>query len=399
MNFTKNTKILHISLLFLVLSSCNKEKKKIELNDAQLPKSTLPVMKPLKESEPKLTAQYIQTKKVSIDSFYKKNWPNNSANGSFLVAKNGQIIYEQYEGYSNFRAKTLITKSTPLHIASVSKVITATAILKLVNAKRIDLDQKVNTILKEFPYPDVTIRTLLNHRSGMRNYAYFTDRDKTVWDRHNILTNQDILSIMATKNIGLEFKTDTRFSYCNTNYAMLALIIEKITKLSYKDAMHQIIFQPLGMKNTYVFDYERDKDSAVTSYKGNKVEIGKDYLDAIYGDKNIYSTPRDLLKFDRARNSSKFLNPDLQKQVYQEYSNERKGTKNYGLGIRMINWQTGQNFYFHNGWWHGNTSSYITLRKEGVTIIALSNKFTRKTYDVMKLAVLFGDYPFKLKDE
>ena len=399
MNFTKNTKILHISLLFLVLSSCNKEKKKIELNDAQLPKSTLPVMKPLKESEPKLTAQYIQTKKVSIDSFYKKNWPNNSANGSFLVAKNGQIIYEQYEGYSNFRAKTLITKSTPLHIASVSKVITATAILKLVNAKRIELDQKVNTILKEFPYPDVTIRTLLNHRSGMRNYAYFTDRDKTVWDRHNILTNQDILSIMATKNIGLEFKTDTRFSYCNTNYAMLALIIEKITKLSYKDAMHQIIFQPLGMKNTYVFDYERDKDSAVTSYKGNKVEIGKDYLDAIYGDKNIYSTPRDLLKFDRARSSSKFLNPDLQKQVYQEYSNERKGTKNYGLGIRMINWQTGQNFYFHNGWWHGNTSSYITLRKEGVTIIALSNKFTRKTYDVRKLAVLFGDYPFKLKDE
>ena len=399
MNFTKNTKILHISLLFLVLSSCNKEKKKIELNDAQLPKSTLPVMKPLKESEPKLPAQYIQTKKASIDSFYKKNWPNNSANGSFLVAKNGQIIYEQYEGYSNFRAKKLITKSTPLHIASVSKVITATAILKLVNAKRIDLDQKVNTILKEFPYPDVTIRTLLNHRSGMRNYAYFTDRDKTVWDRHNILTNQDILTIMATKNIGLEFKTDTRFSYCNTNYAMLALIIEKITKLSYKDAMKQIIFQPLGMKNTYVFDYERDKDSAVTSYKGNKVEIGKDYLDAIYGDKNIYSTPRDLLKFDRARNNSKFLTPDLQKQVYQGYSNERKGTKNYGLGIRMINWQTGQNFYFHNGWWHGNTSSYITLRKESVTIIALSNKFTRKTYDVRKLAVLFGDYPFKLKDE
>ncbi len=399
MNFTKNTNILHISLLFFILSSCHKEKKKIELSDDQLPKNTLPVMKPLTESEPKLTAQYIQSKKAAVDSFYKKNWPNNSANGSFLVAKNGQIIYEQYEGYSNFRAKTLITKSTPLHIASVSKVITATAILKLVNAKRIDLDQKVNTILVEFPYPEITIRTLLNHRSGMRNYAYFTDRDKTVWDRHNILTNQDILTIMATKDIGLEFKTDTRFSYCNTNYAMLALIIEKITKLPYKEAMKQIIFQPLGMKNTYVFDYERDKDSAVTSYKGNKVEIGKDYLDAIYGDKNIYSTPRDLLKFDRARHNSNFLTSELLKQVYQGYSNERKGTKNYGLGIRMINWPTGQNFYFHNGWWHGNTSSYITLTKEGVTIIALSNKFTRKTYDVRKLAVLFGDYPFKIKDE
>ena len=387
-------------MLLLFLSSCNnKEKKEIELSDTQLPKSTLPKMKPLSKPEAKLTAEYINSKKQEIESFYNKNWPNNSANGSFLVAKNGQIIFEKYEGYANFRDKRLITKSTPLHIASVSKVITATAILKLVNAKRIDLDQKVNTILKEFPYPDVTIKTLLNHRSGLRSYAYFTDRDKTIWDRHNILTNQDILTIMATKDIGLEFKTDTRFSYCNTNYAMLALIIEKITKQSFEDAMKKIIFEPLRMKNTYDFIYNRDKDTAVTSYKGNKVEIGTDYLDAVYGDKNIYSTPRDLLKFDRARNNPNFLTPELNAMVYKPYSNERKGTKNYGLGIRMVNWDTGQNFYFHNGWWHGNTSSYITLQKEGVTIIALSNKFTRKTYDVRKLSVLFGDYPFKLGDE
>ena len=399
MNFIKKTNILHISLLFLVLSSCNKEKKQVELSDGELPKSTMPKMKPLQKAETKLTAEYINSKKQEIESFYNKNWPNNSANGSILVAQNGQILFEKYDGYANFRDKTLITKSTPLHLASVSKVITATAILKLINAKKIELDQKVNTILKEFPYPDITIKTLLNHRSGMRNYAYFTDRDKTVWDRHNILTNQDILTIMATKNIGLEFKTDTRFSYCNTNYAMLALIIEKITNQSYEDAMKQIIFEPLGMKNTYVFNYKRDKDTAVTSYKGNKVEIGTDYLDAVYGDKNIYSTPRDLLKFDRARNAANFLTPELNAMVYKPYSNERKGTKNYGLGIRMVNWETGQNFYFHNGWWHGNTSSYITLPKEGVTIIALSNKFTRKTYDVRKLSVLFGDYPFKLGDE
>ena len=399
MNFIKKTNILHISLLFLVLSSCNKEKKQVELSDGELPKSTMPKMKPLQKAETKLTAEYINSKKQEIESFYNKNWPNNSANGSILVAQNGQILFEKYDGYANFRDKTLITKSTPLHLASVSKVITATAIFKLINAKKIELDQKVNTILKEFPYPDVTIKTLLNHRSGMRNYAYFTDRDKTVWDRHNILTNQDILTIMATKNIGLEFKTDSRFSYCNTNYAMLALIIEKITNQSYEDAMKQIIFEPLGMKNTYVFNYKRDKDTAVTSYKGNKVEIGTDYLDAVYGDKNIYSTPRDLLKFDRARNAANFLTPELNAMVYKPYSNERKGTKNYGLGIRMVNWETGQNFYFHNGWWHGNTSSYITLPKEGVTIIALSNKFTRKTYDVRKLSVLFGDYPFKLGDE
>ena len=399
MNLLKKANILQIVLLTLVLSSCTKEKKKVELSDAQLPKSILPSMKPLRNESPKLTAEYIKTTKEAIDSFYKKNWPGNSANGGFLVAKNGQIIYEKYEGYTNFRTKDSITNTTPLHIASVSKVLTATAVLKLVNAKRIELDQKVNTILKEFPYPDVTIRTLLNHRSGMRNYAYFTDRDKNIWDRHNILTNQDILTIMATKNIGLESKTDTRFAYCNTNYAMLALIIEKVTKRSYKDAMNTIIFKPLGMKNTFVFDYEKDKDKIVPSYKANRVEIGKDYLDAVYGDKNIYSTPRDLLKFDRARNSRTFLEPKLLNQVYKGYSNEREGKKNYGLGIRMINWETGQNFYFHNGWWHGNTSAYVTLQKEQVTMIALSNKFTRQTYNIRKLSKLFGDYPFETDDE
>lgn len=399
MNLLKKANILQIVLLTLVLSSCTKEKKKVELSDAQLPKSILPSMKPLRNESPKLTAEYIKTTKEAIDSFYKKNWPGNSANGGFLVAKNGQIIYEKYEGYTNFRTKDSITSSTPLHIASVSKVLTATAVLKLVNAKRIELDQKVNTILKEFPFPDVTIRTLLNHRSGMRNYAYFTDRDKNIWDRHNILTNQDILTIMATKNIGLESKTDTRFAYCNTNYAMLALIIEKVTKRSYKDAMNTIIFKPLGMKNTFVFDYEKDKDKIVPSYKANRVEIGKDYLDAVYGDKNIYSTPRDLLKFDRARNSRTFLEPKLLNQVYKGYSNEREGKKNYGLGIRMINWETGQNFYFHNGWWHGNTSAYVTLQKEQVTMIALSNKFTRQTYNIRKLSKLFGDYPFETDDE
>ena len=399
MIFIKKTKVLPIFLLLLILSSCAKEKKKVELSDSELPKITLPKMKPLGKREPTLTAKYINLKRQEIESFYYKNWPNNSLNGSFLVAQHGQIIFEKYEGYSNFRDKTFITKSTPLHLASVSKVLTATAVLKLVNAKRIELDQKVNTILKEFPYPDITVQTLLNHRSGLRNYAYFTDRDKTVWDRHNILSNQDILTILATKDIRLEFKPDTRFSYCNTNYAMLALIIEKTTKLSYEKAMEQMIFKPLGMKNTYVFNYERDKDSAVTSYKGNKVEIGKDYLDAIYGDKNIYSTPRDVLKFDRARNNPNFLTPKLNALVYKPYSNERKGTKNYGLGIRMVNFENGENFYFHNGWWHGNTSAYITLRKEGVTIISLSNKFSRKTYDVRKIASLFGNYPFRIKDE
>ena len=397
MNYIKRTNILQLLLLILALSSCTKQHK-AELSDAELPKDVLPKMRPLVHEVPILTSEYITSKKRAAESFYNKNWPNHSLNGSILVAKNGQILFEKYEGYANFRDKTLITADTPLHIASVSKMITATAVLKLVNAKKLDLDQKVKTILKEFPYPEVTVRMLLNHRSGMQNYSYFTDK-KEIWDRHNVLTNHDILNLMTTKDIGLESKTGTRFAYCNTNYAMLALIIEKITGFSYKVAMERIIFEPLGMKNTFVMDYDNDRKKVAPSYKGNKVEIGMDYLDAIYGDKNIYSTPRDLLKLDRARSTSTFLEPELLQQVYTGYSNEHKGKRNYGLGIRMTQLDKNITLYYHNGWWHGNTSSYVTLRNENVTIIALSNKFSRKPYEIKKLSALFGDYPFHLNSE
>jgi len=397
MSFLKKTNIPQILFVTLVFASCVKEKKTPE-KIVETIEDTLPKMKP-HAPEKRLPANYVNSVKGRINNFYVKNWPNNSMNGSFLVARNGEIIFERYNGFANKNEGTKITPETPVQIASVSKVLTATAVLKLVNAGKIELDQKVNTILKTFPYDACTIRMLLAHRSGMRNYAYFTDHDKSVWDRHNQLTNQDILDILATKNVGLEATTGTRFSYCNTNYAMLALIIEKITGLKYKEAMSEMIFKPLGMKNTYVFDDDKDRKKIVPSYKGNGIEIGFDYLDNVYGDKNIFSTVRDLLKFDRARNSPDFLKPELLKQVYQGYSNERKGEKNYGLGIRMINWDSGQNYYFHNGWWHGNTSSYVPLMKENVTIIALSNKMTRKTYAVRKLAPIFGDYPFVIKDE
>ena len=381
----------------IFITSCKKEPKKIAITQIKTNKGMFPVMEPFDYNLPKLSSKYVTEKKNAIEHFYNKNWPNSSLNGSFLVAKEGQIITEKYEGFANYRNKTKINCDTPIHIASVSKVITATAILKLIDAKKINLDQKVNTILTTFPYPEITIKTLLNHRSGMRNYAYFTT-EKNIWDKSKILTNQDILDLLVSKKIDLEAKTDTKFNYCNTNYAILALVIEKITGLKYGDAIKKMIFEPLQMDHSYVFDYDLDKSKSVPSYKGNYQEIGLDFLDAIYGDKNIYSTPRDLLKLDLARHAPNFLSPELNTQIYEGYSNEHVGTKNYGLGIRMINWDSGQHFYFHNGWWHGFTSSYISLGKEKLTIISLSNKFTRATYKVKNISSLFGDYPFKVSD-
>ena len=190
-------------------------------------------------------------------------------------------------------------------------------------------------------------------------------------------------------------------AFANTGGGIMLIGVaddKSIPGLKYPEAMKQMIFQPLGMTNTFVFDITKDRDMIAPSYRGT-MEIAIDYLDGIYGDKNIYSTPRDLLKFDKARYAPFFLNPDLISKIYKGYSYESKGIRNYGLGIRMTEFEKGEPFYYHNGWWHGNTSCFINLRKEKVTIIVLSNKFTKKTYQTKRLAALFGDYPFKLNDD
>lgn len=392
-------RIILYSLLLVALSTsfvgCKKSEKSSE-NVAKTNENGLPILNPLQEEMPALDNNYCNDKKLRIDAYFHKVW-NKEDNVSFLVAQNGRVLYENYNGFANKRKNELITATTPLHIASVSKVLTATAILMLVDAGKIKLEQKVTEFLPNFPYPDVTVLTLLNHRSGMKNYAYFTYDDGN-WDRKKELTNEDIISVMNDKHISLESKTDTRFGYCNTNYAMLALIIEKVTKLKYPAAMQEMIFKPLGMTHTFVYETVKHKGNVSLSYKGN-MDLAVEYLDGVYGDKNIYSTPRDLLKFDVARYSPTYLNPELLEKVYHGYSNEKKGQRNYGLGIRMLNFEEGEPFYYHNGWWHGNTSCYINMKKEKVTMFVISNKYTHKTYKTKQLAPLFGDYPFKTIDE
>ncbi len=381
----------------LLLTSCQEKNKQIASNEPV--ENNTDALSPYSIKSKKLPASYVTPKQESLEKFYEKNWPNNSMNGGFLVAKNGQIIFEKYEGKSNFSKGEDINATTPLHIASVSKVLTATAILRLIDREKLHLEDKVNAILPSFPYEEITIKMLLNHRSGLPNYAYFAD-DTKVWNRSKMLHNQDILDLLAQHKFGLYFKPDRKFGYCNTNYAILALVIEKITGKNYREAMKEMIFEPLGMKNTYVYDYSKDKETASLSYKGNKVLYELNHLDDVYGDKNIYSTPRDLLKFDMATYSDKFLNPVLVSEAFKGYSYEHRGTKNYGLGIRMLEWETGEQLFYHNGWWHGNTSSYVKLKKDTVALFAISNKYTLKTYKIWKLAPLFGTYPIKLdKDD
>ncbi|MFY8213190.1 MAG: serine hydrolase domain-containing protein, partial [Flavobacterium sp.] len=148
---------LVLAALFLRPWACTKQERSgAELSD--MLEGRIPILLPSQVNYPKLSSNYIADKRYAIDKFCNKFWSSDQSNLSFLVAKNGQIIYERYQGLGKRETQTAITAETPLHIASVSKVVTATAVLLLVNKNQIKLDQKVTNILPTFPYPEVTIR-------------------------------------------------------------------------------------------------------------------------------------------------------------------------------------------------------------------------------------------------
>jgi CubicO group peptidase (beta-lactamase class C family) len=335
---------------------------------------------------------YVKAKRDSAIQFFQKTLGDEQFNGMFLFAKNGKILYEKTNGYVNYSKKNPLTSQTPIHIASVSKVATCLAIMRLVDAKKTSLETDIRKYLPTLPYEGITIRQLLNHRSGIPYYGYFTEGK---WNKSKFLNNDQIVNILAKHKIPLNFPSNTRFAYSNTNYSLLALIIEKITRLNFPKAMDSILFQPLKMNDTYILSNPKKINQLSPSYNSNFVLQPVDFLDGIYGDKNMYSTTRDLLKLDMATYSPIFLSIASRKEIYQGYSYEKKGTRNYGLGVRMVEVAQKKTYFFHTGWWHGNTSCYATLRKDTVCIIALSNKYSRKVYQIHQLSKLFKGYPFE----
>jgi CubicO group peptidase (beta-lactamase class C family) len=345
----------------------------------------------------KVSEQYRKLTFHKLEHFFTNTLGGDEFSGGFLVAKNGVVLYETYRGFSNYENKIAMDARTPMHLASISKVLTATVVLKLVEEGKVELDEKVKTYLPDFPFEITTVRTLLNHRSGLPHYSRFSESVKG-WNHKNPLTNQDVLDYLKRYRFSLLFKNNTNFNYCNTNYAMLALIVEQVTQQDFAQAMEEMLFRPLGMQDTFVFDFFSQKDMVCQSYKSTKQNYGWDQFDAIYGDKNIYSTPRDMAKFDLATYAPGFLRQDLWEEMFKGYSYEKKGINNYGLGYRMKEFENGQKIVYHNGWWHGNTTSYVTLKKDTVAIIGISNRYTKKIYQSMKLSALFGDYPFELAE-
>jgi CubicO group peptidase (beta-lactamase class C family) len=263
------------------------------------------------------------------------------------------------------------------------------AVLKLVEENKVKLDEDILKYFPNFPYRGITVRMLLNHRSGLPNYTYFLQ--KLGWDVKKTSTNSDVLHYIEQYKPPLMHAIGKHFSYCNTNFALLALIVEKASGKTYSKFLQTYFFEPLHMNDTYVFNWN-DSATAMPSYdwKGKREPLN--YLDGEYGDKNIYSTPRDLLKWDQALYTNELFKKETLDEAFTPYSNEKPGIKNYGLGWRMNIYPNGKKMIFHTGWWHGNNTFFIRLPEDSATIIILGNKFNRAIYQAKNLINIFQPY-------
>lgn len=319
-----------------------------------------------------------------LEAFYNGKLLRSGFNGAMLVARKGVIIFEQYHGYENSRTKIPVIDSSSFQLASVSKTFTGAAVLWLAQKEKLNLDDSLQKFFPEFPYKGINVRMLLSHRSGLPNYLYFCD---SLWkEESRFITNDEVIKLMEAHKPAMQHLPGTHFQYCNTNYLLLASIIEKVSGQKYAEFMEQTIFRPLGMVNTFVYDpASAARPHQTQSHKYNGQFEPDTYFDGVMGDKGIYSSARDMLKWDQALYSGQLLNAATLKAAYTPYSHEKPGVRNYGLGWRLMVYpDSTKNIIYHNGWWHGNNTVFYRFVQDSTTLIILGNKYNRGIYQAVK---------------
>ena len=361
----------NISFLLIIVSlclfSCKNEQKSIYKEN-----KTIEIIDSVKISF-KVLENDNRGKK--INAFFEKKISRNQFNGNILFAENGNIITQKSYGYSNLRKKELLTKEHSFQLASVSKPFTSIAILQLIENNKINLKDTIQEFFPEFPYQGITIHQLLSHRSGMSQYTHFCDAPDSIWpDKSITINNQDVINIITRIIPLINYKPDYRYYYCNTNYLILASLVEQVSGISFKQYVKKYIFEPSGMFNSAIYDRTNLEDLflPVQGYE-NKTPWEDVYLNGVVGDKGVYSTTEDLLKFDRALEKNILISDSLKKLAFTKMNLERKGSKNYGYGFRLKEHEKYGKIVYHTGWWKGFRSYFVKVLDKNQTIIVLNN--------------------------
>jgi CubicO group peptidase (beta-lactamase class C family) len=336
-----------------------------------------------------------RTAEQRLDSVFSMMYAQNQFNGTVLIAEGGKVVFSKGYGYRDTLSTFKNTHKTIYELASCSKQFTAAAIVLLQRQGLLRYEDNLAKVIPELAlWNHVTIYDLLRHTSGIPEYI--ADMPKS-WDHSKIAINEDVIRFYAARKDTLLFTPGSRHRYSNTNYALLAAIVERVSGLSLAKFSENNIFLPLKMKNTFIYNsrqHPRKIRNRATGYvwkKGSFVKITPEnpdygdslavYLDGIVGNAKVNSTVDDIYKWVVALKSNSFFTPDEFRLMTAITKTSTGRSVPYGFGLDLSG--SIENLsYGHTGSWDGYSTFIYHSTLKDRTIITLQNS-------------KMGAYPFK----
>ncbi len=292
---------------------------------------------------------------------------------SMIITKKDSIIYKRNFGSADLDKSIPITEKTIFNLASVSKQFTGMAIAILEEQGEIEISDKISKYLPDLPEAmnDITIYQLIHHSSGIRDWPMLFGLKG--WQPEEPLSLDDIYE-MLKKQEGLNFIPSTEFSYSNSNYNLLAKIVEVVTDTTFNSWIHDFIFVPLGMNNTSSVD---DNDQKLADMANSYVYLKQKYIPFSHklnapGSSSLRSNAEDMSKWMINFYSKSVGGENVFDQMTQkgELDNNNAIDYGYGLYISEIN---NKEAYFHDGVWGGYRIYTVFFPEDNIGIVILSN--------------------------
>lgn len=300
-----------------------------------------------------------------------------SFSGVVLVAKGDRIIVNRAYGLADQEWKAPNRTDTLFHMASVGKMFTAAAVLKLAGEGKLSLDDSLAKWVPEYPHAEaakITLRHLLTHSAGIGE-----------WDGRQVRGEHSGAELAATMTQPLQFEPGARFNYSNAGFVLLQAVVEKATGKSFADALKQLVFAPAGMKRTALWPVTAIVPNRATGYlrpEDDPLGLGPRYSNAQFlgyganGSGGEYSTAADMLAFNRAIATDRLLGPEMTEQMLtprMDFAGAQRPSK-YGYGVDLGTCSGHVTFGHGGGGPNSGVSSVDYYVRDGDwSIIVLSN--------------------------
>ena len=318
-----------------------------------------------------------------IDAIFANLHSTKAPGAAVLVLKDGQVLFERGYGVTDLRSRHRIGPATNFRLASLSKQFTAMSIMLLVHDGKLRYEDRLTDIFPDFPAygRNITIRQLLNHTSGLKDYEDLMDANR--WTESHQIQDAEVLDLLK-RQTATKFHPGSHWEYSNSGYVVLGLVVEKVSGKSFPEFLHERIFAPLGMANTVA--YCKGKNEVTNrAYGHSRSSDGWQQTDqsstsATLGDGGIYTSLNDLAKWDAALRNHSLLSANETEPAITPVNvpdDSVKGPDNepaeYGFGW-YVNSYKGRPRMWHYGETMGFRTNIQRFIKENLTIIVLCSR-------------------------